>query len=114
MNDAFSKCHPAVNFLFFVGAIGMSVLIQHPVYLLAGIITGAIYYLLLNGQKGIKTILGMALIGIINQLTAGMEFTLFGLKLQNSNIAVSILVVLFLIGYSLFCKADRLNKARNQ
>lgn len=59
MNDAFSKCHPAVNFLFFVGAIGMSVLIQHPVYLLAGIITGAIYYLLLNGQKGIKTILGM-------------------------------------------------------
>lgn len=28
--DAFSNCHPAVNFLFFVGAIGFSVLIQHP------------------------------------------------------------------------------------
>lgn len=59
MNDAFSKCHPAVNFLFFVGAIGMSVLIQHPAYLLAGVITGAVYYLLLNGQKGWKTILTM-------------------------------------------------------
>ena len=59
MKDAFSKCHPAVNFLFFVGAIGMSVVIQHPAYLLAGIVTGAIYYLLLNGKKGWKTILGL-------------------------------------------------------
>ena len=37
----------------------MSVVIQHPAYLLAGIITGAIYYLLLNGKKGWKTILGL-------------------------------------------------------
>lgn len=58
-SDAFSKCHPAVNFLFFMGAIGMSVVIQHPAYLLAGIVTGAIYYLLLNGKKGWKTILGL-------------------------------------------------------
>ena len=59
MRDAFSKCHPAVNFLFFVGAISMSVVIQHPPYLLAGIVTGAIYYLLLHGRKGWKTILGL-------------------------------------------------------
>ena len=59
MHDAFSKCHPAVNFLFFVGAIGLSVVIQHPAYLLAGIVTGAIYYLLLNGNKGWKTILSL-------------------------------------------------------
>lgn len=58
-SDAFSKCHPAVNFLFFVGAIGMSVVIQHPAYLLAGIVTGAIYYLLLNGKKGWKTLLNL-------------------------------------------------------
>ena len=56
-NDAFSKCHPGVNFLFFVGAIGMSVVIQHPMYLLSGIVTGGIYYLLLNGRKGWNTIL---------------------------------------------------------
>lgn len=37
----------------------MSVVIQHPAYLLAGIVTGAIYYLLLNGKKGWKTILGL-------------------------------------------------------
>lgn len=58
MQDAFSKCHPAVNFLFFVGAIGCGVVIQHPAYLLAGMVTGAIYYLLLSGKRGWKMILG--------------------------------------------------------
>ena len=62
MTDAFSKCHPAVNFLFFAGAIGGAVLIQHPAYLLVGILTGAIYYLLLNGRKGWKMILGVAML----------------------------------------------------
>ena len=57
MKDAFSKCHPAVNFLFFVGAIGCSVVIQHPAYLLAGACCGTIYYFLLNGRKGWKIIL---------------------------------------------------------
>lgn len=59
MTDAFSKYHPAVNFLFFIGAICMSVVIQHPAYLLVGVITGATYYLLLNGKKGMKMILGI-------------------------------------------------------
>ena len=59
INDAFSKCHPAVNFLFFAGAIGASVMIQHPAYLLAGIFAGAMYYLLLNWRKGWKRILGL-------------------------------------------------------
>ena len=87
-SDAFSKCHPAVNFLFFVGAIGLSVVIQHPVYLLTGIVTGAIYYLLLNGKKGWKTILGLLPIFIIltvinplfNTLGATPLFYLFGRK----------------------------------
>ena len=59
MKDAFSKCHPAVNFLFFVGAIGCGVVVQHPAYLLAGVITGSVYYLLLNGRNGWKMIFGM-------------------------------------------------------
>ena len=65
MCDAFSKCHPAVNFLFFAGAIGLTVVIQHPAFLLAGILTGGIYYLLLNGKKGWKTILSLLPIFII-------------------------------------------------
>ena len=57
--DAFSKLHPAVNLIFFVGAIAFGVLLQHPVYLLAGIFASGVYYFLLNGRKGIKNILLM-------------------------------------------------------
>ena len=55
---------------------------------------------------------GMALVGFINQVTANVTVNVFGLQLQNANLAVSVLVVLFIIGYLLFCKADKLNKAR--
>ena len=58
-NDAFSKLHPAVNLLFFIGAICFGVLLQHPVYLLAGIFASGVYYFFLNGRKGIKNILLM-------------------------------------------------------
>lgn len=59
MNDPFAKCHPVVNFLFFAGAICLGVVIQHPAYLLVGILAGAAYYLLLHGKKGIRMLLGM-------------------------------------------------------
>ena len=86
MTDTFSKYHPAVNFLFFVGAIGCGVIFQHPVYLLAGILTGGVYYLILNGAKGVKMLLGMVplflLLTAINPLfnTYGSRilFRLFG------------------------------------
>ena len=55
--DAFSRCHPAVNFLYFVGAIGFGVVIQHPAYMLAAVLGAAAYFLLLKGNKGIKTML---------------------------------------------------------
>ena len=57
--DAFSKLHPAVNLLFFIGAIAFGVLLQHPDYLLAGIFASGVYYFILNGKKGIRTILLM-------------------------------------------------------
>lgn len=70
--DAFSACHPAVNFLFFVGAIGFGATIQHPAYCAAGCVCAATYYLLLNGRKGFKMLSGMAgiflLLSLINPL----------------------------------------------
>ena len=70
--DAFSRCHPAVNFLYFVGAIGFGVVLQHPAYMLAGVVGAAIYYLLLKGAKGIKMLLAMLpvflLIALVNPL----------------------------------------------
>ena len=55
---------------------------------------------------------GMTLISIISHLTAGMTVNVFGMTLQNENIAISVLIVLFAAGFVLFCKADKLNKAR--
>ena len=55
--DAFSNRHPLVNFLFFLGAIGMGVVIQHPVYLAASVLTSVNYYLLLHGRKGVRFLL---------------------------------------------------------
>ena len=63
--DAFSKRHPAVNFLFFLGAIGCAVVIQHPAYVGLGIVCGCAYYLLLHGRKGLGGIAGMLPICLI-------------------------------------------------
>ena len=56
--------------------------------------------------------MGMTLVSVVSQLTAGIHLNVFGLTLQNENIAVSSLIFLFAIGYVLFCKADKLNKHR--
>ena len=70
--DAFSGCHPAVNFLFFVGAIGFGATIQHPAYCEAGFVCAAIYYLLLKGSDGLKMLLSVTalfvLLSLINPL----------------------------------------------
>lgn len=70
--DAFSGCHPAVNFLFFVGAIGFGATIQHPAYCAVGFVCAAIYYLLLKGSDGLKMLLSVTalfvLLSLINPL----------------------------------------------
>ena len=73
--------------------------------------SGEFYGLMDICGKG-ASFFGMALVGFINQITADVEVVVFGLRLQNANIAVSVLVLLFIVGYVLFCKADKLNKAR--
>ena len=84
--DAFSAFHPAVNFIFFLGTIGFGVVIQHPAYLAAGCVTAAAYYLLLQGCKGRKMVLGMvplfvilsAINPLVNHLGEHVLFHIFG------------------------------------
>lgn len=66
--DAFSKRHPIVNFIFFLGAIGFGVVIQHPCYLAAGFLSSTVYYLLLQGRKGLR--LPLTLLPLFLILTA--------------------------------------------
>ena len=63
--DAFSKRHPIVNFIFFLGAIGFGVMIQHPAYLTAGFLCSVAYYFLLHGAKGLKQLGWMALLFLV-------------------------------------------------
>ena len=58
------------------------------------------------------SLVGASLIALVNRLAVGMEVRIFGLTLQNENLAVGSLIILFIIGFVLFCKADKLNKER--
>jgi len=84
--DAFSRRHPIVNFIFFLGAIGFGVVVQHPAYLLAGFVSGTVYCLLLNGSKALRLLLALIplflLVTVINPLFniygATVLFRVFG------------------------------------
>ena len=73
--------------------------------------SGEFYGLMDICGKG-ASFLGTTLVAVVSQITAGVEVNLFGLKLQNENLAVGSLIILFIIGYLVFCKADKLNKSR--
>lgn len=70
--DPFSRCHPAVNFAFFVAVIGFGVVIQHPAYALAALVGSGIYLFLLHGKSGLRFLRAMAgmlvLIAALNPL----------------------------------------------
>ena len=53
---------------------------------------------------------GTTLVAFISQITDGMEINLLGATLRGENLAVGTLVMVFAIGFVLFCKADKLVK----
>lgn len=85
-SDAFSKYHPAVNCVFFLGAICCGVVICHPAYLVPGVLSGALYYRLLHGRKGRKFLLRLiplflfltAINPLFNTSGAHVLFSVFG------------------------------------
>ena len=85
-HDAFSNCHPMTNLVFFLGAIGFTVVLLHPAYIAASCAAGAIYYLLLKGRKGLPMLWGMipvfcvlsGLNPLFNTYGEHVLFTVFG------------------------------------
>ncbi len=73
--------------------------------------SGEFYGLMDIFGKG-ASFVGLTLVSFVSQITAGMTVNVFGLELQNENIAVGSLIVLFIAGYVLFDKADQLNRKR--
>ena len=73
--------------------------------------SGEYYGLMDICGKG-ASFVGTTLIAVVSQVTEGLEFSLFGLPVANTGIAVGSIAVMFVIGFVLFCVADKLNKAR--
>ncbi len=73
--------------------------------------SGEFYGLMDICGKG-ASFLGTTLVAFVSQITAGIEIHIFGITLQNENLAVGSLIILFIVGFLVFCKADQLNKAR--
>ena len=73
--------------------------------------SGEYYGLMDICGKG-ASFVGTTLVAVVSQATEGMTFSFFGIPVVNTGVAVGSIAILFLIGYFLFCKADKLNKER--
>ena len=73
--------------------------------------SGEFYGLMDICGKG-AAFVGTTLVAFVSQITAGIQINIFGITLQNENLAVGSLIVLFIIGFFVFCKADKLNRER--
>ena len=73
--------------------------------------SGEYYGLMDICGKG-ASFVGTTLVAVVSQATEGMTFAIFGIPVVNTGIAVGSIAVLFVIGFFLFCYADKLNKAR--
>ena len=51
--DAFSGFHPSVNLCYFAAAIGLSMFLMHPVFLLVSLFCGCAYLCYLQGVRGL-------------------------------------------------------------
>ena len=71
--------------------------------------SGEYYGLMDICGKG-ASFLGLFLVGIVSKYTDGLTYRVFGMELQSQSLAVASLVFIFVIGYILFCKADKLNR----
>ena len=120
--DAFAACHPAVNFFFFIGAIAAGVVVMHPAYLAAGCVGAALYYILLTGRCGLKTISGLMpvflLITLLNPLintrgrhilfsVFGRNYTLEALCYGAAIGMMFILMILWFLCYSIVMTSDK-------
>lgn len=73
--------------------------------------SGEFYGLMDICGKG-ASFLGTTLVAFVSQITANVKVNIFGITLQNENLAVGSLIILFIIGFIIFCKADKMNRDR--
>lgn len=71
MRDAFSDCHPIVNFLFYISALVMGMCFVHPLFLICSIVLSMIYYMIVK-KRWLGYLVGMAglfaVLSVVNPL----------------------------------------------
>ena len=68
--DAFSSCHPFVNFYYFTLVIVCAMFFLHPVFMGISFVSAVIYSIYLNGKKAVK----FTLLGIVPMFLAATIF----------------------------------------
>lgn len=74
MTDAFSRCHPVLNFFYFTGVIGFTMFMQHPVFLIISFVSAVIYDMILNGWRKVLrmnllfTLPGLLIVALLNPM----------------------------------------------
>ena len=120
---AFSSYHPAVMLAFFVGAIVLGVIIQRPLFQVAGLVAAACLYVSIRARAAFKVIGGLAVafvvIALVNPLFTpqgadvlftyfgGRPYTLQGLVYGCSTSAMFVTIMLWFASYSHLMTSDR-------
>ena len=72
MEQGFGGYHPAVNFIFFAGAVLFGMFFVHPAFLLLSVGLSCTSYFLFRGRRGVRLLLGMlvlvATVSLLNPL----------------------------------------------
>lgn len=70
--DAFSRCHPAICFAYFIGVIVFTAIGRHPAWLVASLLAALLYYFLLRRRQALRQLLSalplFALLCVLNPL----------------------------------------------
>ena len=122
MHDAFSRCHPVVNFIFFALAIVWSVILLHPLYLAVSLVCAAACYIGLKGRRSLRVLLGFlpvflilsAINPLFNTQGSNILFTWFGRPYTMEALyygavlaAMLVSVMLWFLSYSIVMTSDK-------
>ena len=72
--SAFAKYHPVVNFVFFITAIVLTVVIFHPAALAVSLVMGVLYSVKLEGRKAWKYFFAFPFVVMILSVVINMLF----------------------------------------
>ncbi len=108
MSDTFSTYHPVINILFFVGVIGVTIFVVHPVVLGISLFCAVAYAVLLRGGKStirmnVIFLIPLLVVVLLNPLFAHYGVTILAYLPGGNPLTLESLVYGLVLGVMLFC-----------